>query len=278
MNFSYKTIFSVATAALIAVVMVSCKDTEYPTPTPATAASTLSARVLFVNAAPSTALNFFVSNVPAGTNVAIGGSTAYATTPVGPIQLRAKGASGDIGGILGSSDILFRAAATNQNNFTAVAATNYTFFVTDTLNRARATAIGATDPGGPRFLSVVDNLAAPAAGNAHVRFFHLAPNAPAVWVNVLRTGVTAPVASFANRAYRAISTGTGATLVNFANFSPLAAGTYTIEVRTGSATGPVALSVPNVALADGKIYTLFARGLVRGMGANALGAGITLHN
>ena len=274
MNFSYKTIFSVATAALIAVVMVSCKDTEYPTPTPATAASTLSARVLFVNAA----LNFFVSNVPAGTNVAIGGSTAYATTPVGPIQLRAKGASGDIGGILGSSDILFRAAATNQNNFTAVAATNYTFFVTDTLNRARATAIGATDPGGPRFLSVVDNLAAPAAGNAHVRFFHLAPNAPAVWVNVLRTGVTAPVASFANRAYRAISTGTGATLVNFANFSPLAAGTYTIEVRTGSATGPVALSVPNVALADGKIYTLFARGLVRGMGANALGAGITLHN
>ncbi|AEI51822.1 DUF4397 domain-containing protein [Runella slithyformis] len=278
MKFSYKTIFSVTVAVLTTIAMVSCKDTEYPTPVPATAASTLTSRVLFVNAAPGTTLNFFTNNLPAGTNVALGANTAYNTVTVGPLQLRAKAASGTIGGILGSNDILFRAGATNQNNFTAASGINYTFFVTDTLNRARSTAIGATDPGGPRFLNVTDNLATPAAGNAHIRFFHLAPNAPAVWVNVLRTGVTAPVASFANRAYRAVSTGTGATAVNFANFSPLTAGTYTVEVRTGSATGPVALTVPNVTLADGKIYTLYARGLAGGTGANALGAGVVLHN
>jgi len=279
MNFSYKTIFLVAAAALMTVAMVSCKDTEYPTPVPATAASTLTARVLFINAAPSTTLNFFASNVPAGSNVAIGGSTAYNTVPVGPLQVRAKATSGSIGGVLGAADILFRAGATNQTNFTAVAGTNYTFFVTDTLNRVRSTAIGATDPGGPRFLSVIDNLTAPAAGNTHVRFFHLSPNAaPAVWVNILRAGTATPVTSFANRAYRAVSAGTGTTLVNFFNFTPITAGTYNIEVRTGSATGPVALTVPNVALADGKIYTIFARGLLRGTGTDALGASIVAHN
>jgi Domain of unknown function (DUF4397) len=271
--------FAALIPALVFVGLVGCQDTEYPTPTPATSPSTLSGRVLFVNAAPSTpALNFFVSNVAAGTNVAFGTNTAYNATPAGPVQLRAKASSGTIGGVLGSADVLFRAGGTNQNNFTVAPTLSYTFFVTDTLNRARPTTIGNTDPGGPRFLSVTDNLASPAAGNAHVRFFHLAPNGPAVWVTVLRTGVTAPVASFANRAFRAISTGTGAALVNFANFTPIAAGTYNIEVRTGSATGPVALSVPNVALADGKIYTLYARGLVRGAGANALGAGVVQHN
>ena len=279
MNFSYKTIFSVAISALTTVAVISCKDTEYPTPVPATVATTLTSKVLFINAAPSTTLNFFASNVPAGTGVALGGSTANNVVPVGPLQVRAKGASGNIGGVLGSADILFRAGATNNNNFITASNTNYTFFVTDTLNRPiPTTPAGATDPGGPRFLSVVDNLAAPAAGNSHIRFFHLAPNAPAVWVNVLRTGVTAPIASFTNRAYRAVSTGTGATLVNFFAFTPLAAGTYNIEVRTGSATGPVAFTVPSVALADGKIYTIFARGLLRGTGANALGASIATHN
>ena len=277
MKLSFKINFSAAVAALTVAAMVSCKNTEYPTPVPATTPSTLTARVLFVNAAPSTTLNFFASNVPAGTNVALGSSTAYNGVPVGPLQVRAKAASGTIGGVLGTSDILFRAGATNQNNFTTVAGTNYTFFVTDTLNRARATAIGATDLGGPRFLNVTDNLAAPAAGNAHVRFFHLSPNGPTVWINILKAGVTAPVLSV-SRAYRAVSSGTGAAMVTFANFTPVAAGAYNIEVRTGSATGPLALSVPNVTLTDGKIYTLFARGLVRGTGADALGAGIVLHN
>lgn len=274
-----KHIFSVAIIASLITALVGCQDTEYPTPSPATSPSTLAARVMFVNTTPSsTPLNFFVSNVPAGTNVAFGTNTSYNTTPVGPIQLRAKAASGTIGGVLGSADILFRAGTTNQNNFTTAPNTNYTFFVTDSLNRARPTTIGNTDPGGPRFLNVTDNLAAPAAGNAHIRFFHLSSNAPAVWVNVLREGSTTPVASFANRAFRAVSTGSGATVVNFANFTPIAAGTYNIEVRTGSATGPVALAVQGVALADGKIYTLYARGLVRGAGANALGAGVILHN
>ncbi len=273
-----RNIFSIMAAATTTLILLSCQETEYPTPSPATSPSALSAKILFANAAPSTTLNFFASNVAAGSSVAIGANTPYNAVPVGLLQLRAKSATGDIGGILGSQDILFRAGTTNQTNFTAVAATNYTFFVTDSLNRAKPTTIGGTDPGGPRFLNVTDNLAAPAAGNTHIRFFHLATNAPAVWVNVLKTGVTTPVASFANRAFRAVSTGSGTTLVNYFAFTPIAAGTYTVEVRTGSATGAIALSVPGVVLADGKIYTIYARGLVRGTGANALGASIITHN
>ncbi len=271
-------IYSLVVACIAtATALTSCESTQYPDPQPASAASSLSARVLFVNASPDApALNFFLNNLASGTNIATGASTAYNTAPVGSVQLKGKATSGNIGGLLGSADLLFRAGATNQTNFTMVTATNYTFFITDTLNRARPTTLGATDPGGPRFLSVTDNLAAPIQGNTHVRFFHLSPNAPAVWVNVLDG--TKVITSFANRTYRAISTGTGATLVNFANFTPIAAGEYTIEVRTGSATGPVALSIPKVALANGKIYTLFARGLVRGTGDRALGAGITAHN
>ncbi|HAN39979.1 MAG TPA: cell wall anchor protein, partial [Chitinophagaceae bacterium] len=38
------------------------------------------------------------------------------------------------------------------------------------------------------------------------------------------------------------------------------------------------LSVPNVTLQAGKIYTLFARGLLSGSGSQALNASIITHN
>jgi hypothetical protein len=38
------------------------------------------------------------------------------------------------------------------------------------------------------------------------------------------------------------------------------------------------LTLPGVALAAGKIYTVFAKGLVAGTGAQALGAQIVTHN
>ena len=277
MKISNKIYSLVVACAATTLVSMSCEDSQYPDPQPVSTPSALSAKVLFVNAAPDApALNFFLNNLPAGTGVATGASTTYNTAPVGSVQLKGKAATGNIGGLLGGADLLFRAGATNNTNFTAVTATNYTFFVTDTLNRAKPTTLGATDPGGLRFLSVTDNLAAPAQGNTHVRFFHLSPNAPAVWVNILDG--TKVITSFANRAYRGISSGAGATLVNFANFTPILAGEYTVEVRTGSATGPIALSIPKVNLGNGKIYTLFAKGLVRGTGDKALGAGVTAHN
>jgi hypothetical protein len=251
-----------------------CKDPEYPTPVPSTT-SALNSKVLVVNASPDApALNILVNNVQVGASLGyLGMFNGYFNAAAGPAQLRAKAANGNIGGTLGSNDLLFRAGATNQNNFSFTGNTNYTVFITDTLTRPKPTTPGGSNPGGLQFLVVRDNLAAPAAGMAKVRFFHLAPGAPPVWVNVAG-GATL----FANRAYRAVSTGSGNNAIDYANFSDVNAGQYDLEVRTGSDSGPVALSVPSVNFEAGKIYTIFARGLVNGAADKALGAGVIQHN
>jgi hypothetical protein len=59
-------------------------------------------------------------------------------------------------------------------------------------------------------------------------------------------------------------------------FTPLDAGTYNLQVRlAGSST--VVLEFPNIALTTGKIYTVFAKGLVAGSGTQALGAQIIVN-
>ena len=110
-------------------------------------------------------------------------------------------------------------------------------------------------------LVLTDDLAAPASGKAHVRFVHLSPDAPAVDVAVQGGPVL-----FANRAFKQSTP-----------FTPVNAGTYDLEVRpAGSAT--VVLPLNGIALQAGKIYTVFAKGLVAGSGAQALGAQIIANN
>lgn len=106
-----------------------------------------------------------------------------------------------------------------------------------------------------------DDLAAPAPGNAHVRFVHLSPNAPAVDITL-----TSGTVVFGNKAFK-----------EFTPFTPLPAGSYDLQVRlTGSST--VVLDLPGIALQDGKIYTVFAKGFVGGTGSQALGAEIIINN
>jgi len=251
-----------------------CKDPEYPTPTPSVTPP-LNSRILAVHASPDVpALNILVNNVPIASNLGyLQTSNGYVNAAAGPAQLRGKAANGTIGGTLGTNDLLFRAGTTNQNNFNFVGNTNYTVFITDVLNRPRPNVAGGTNPGGPQFLIVSDNLTVPAAGAAKVRFFHLAPGAPAVWVNVVGGSTLFP-----NRAYRTVSTGSGNNTIDYTNFSDVNAGQYNLEVRTGSDIGPVVLSVPSVNLEAGKIYTIFARGVLNQTGAQALGATIIRHN
>jgi hypothetical protein len=111
-------------------------------------------------------------------------------------------------------------------------------------------------------LVLVDDLTAPAQGKAHVRFVHLSPNAPAVDVAVAGGG---PVV-FGNKSFR-----------EFTAFTPLDAGTYDLEVRVAN-TSTVALPLPGITLQAGKIYTVFAKGLLGGTGAQALGAGIVVNS
>jgi hypothetical protein len=67
------------------------------------------------------------------------------------------------------------------------------------------------------------------------------------------------------------------TFRQYTEFTPLAAATYNLEVRLAG-TNTVVLSLPNITLQSGKIYTVFARGFVGGSGAQALGAQIIANN
>ena len=116
---------------------------------------------------------------------------------------------------------------------------------------------------------VEDDLTAPASGKAHIRFFHLSPGAPAVTVGVLNGDVFTPV--FSDRAFETQATATA----NQA-FAPVDAGTYTFDVRVAGTTTSV-LTLPGINLQAGKIYTVFARGIV-GNSTTPLGATIIANN
>lgn len=109
-------------------------------------------------------------------------------------------------------------------------------------------------------LVIEDNLSTPASGKAHVRFIHLSPNAPAVDITT-NTGAVV----FSNYAFKGYSA-----------FTPLDAGTYNLQVRLAG-TSTVVLDLPGITVASGKIYTVFAKGLVGGTGTQALGAQIIVN-
>jgi hypothetical protein len=110
-------------------------------------------------------------------------------------------------------------------------------------------------------LVLQDDLSRPASGTAHVRFVHLSPNAPAVDVAIQGGPVV-----FGNRAFK-----------EYTPFTPVPAGTYDLEVRVAG-TSTVALPLPGIQLREGRIYTVFAKGLLGGSGAQALGAGVIVNN
>lgn len=109
-------------------------------------------------------------------------------------------------------------------------------------------------------LVLEDDLTRPAKGKAHVRFIHLSPDAPAVDV-----AVTGGPVVFGNKSFK-----------DYTAFTPLPAGEYDLEVRVAG-TSTVALPLPGIVLEEGKIYTVFAKGLLSGTGAQALGAGIIVN-
>lgn len=110
-------------------------------------------------------------------------------------------------------------------------------------------------------LALEDDLTAPAAGKAHVRFVHLSPDAPAVDVAVASSGAVV----FSDIAFKESTV-----------FTPLDAGTYNLDVRVAG-TSTVALVLPPVTLEAGKIYTVFAKGFLEGTGAQALGAELIIN-
>ncbi len=113
-----------------------------------------------------------------------------------------------------------------------------------------------------------DVFPATEASKAHIRFFHLAPDAPAVTIGYVSGGTFTPV--FSNRSFE-----TQATATQHQGFAAVAAATYTIEVRRAS-DNMVVFSRPGVPLSEGKIYTFYARGLINSVTA-PLGAEVIIN-
>jgi hypothetical protein len=230
------TAFTLAT--VFASVFVSCKkDTkDEPTPTPAETF----AKVLVTHASPNApGVDILVDNTKVNpTALTYPNSTAYLQVKSGTRNVKVNAT--------GTSTSVINANVPFAEN------KNYSLFAIDSLSKISA-------------LLVEDDLTAPAAGKAHVRFIHLSPGAPAVDV-----AVTGGAVVFGNTSFK------GGTA-----FKPLDAGSYNLEVRVAGTTPPTTAAVlllPNITLTAGKIYTVFAKGFLTGTGTQALGAQIIVNN
>lgn len=117
-----------------------------------------------------------------------------------------------------------------------------------------------------------DNLSTPASGKAHIRFLHLSPDAPNVDLELLKTGA-API-NLTNIPY----VGPSPNATALSTFTPVDAGSYTINVKPAG-TSTVVLN-PVIPFTAGKIYTIYARGLLaNGVGTSlGLNASVITHN
>ncbi len=221
----------VVLAALAGFTLTGCSDDNTPNPF----FPTPRARVMAVHASPDApAVDLLVDGAVAGTGLAYPSNTGYLAVDAGSRNVKVNVAG----------------TATTVINATLPLASGaaYSVFAVDSVASIEA-------------LVVTDDLTAPAAGKAHVRFIHLSANAPAVDV-----AVTGGPVLFANQSFR-----------GFTAFTPVDAGTYDLEVRAAG-TGTVVLALPGIALQSGRIYTVFARGFLGGSGAQALGAQIIVNN
>lgn len=137
----------------------------------------------------------------------------------------------------------------------------YSIFAFDTLS-ATSTLKG---------LVLDDNLAIPAAGKAHVRFLHLSPDAGNVDVSLAKTNDTTKIS---NKPYIGNITPDASLSV----FAPVNAGSYNIIVKAAGTT-PELVNFP-FNLVEGKIYTVYAKGLKANTPGTpgALGVSILIHN
>ena len=95
-----------------------------------------------------------------------------------------------------------------------------------------------------------DNLAAPAAGKAHVRVIHASPDAPAVDVKVAGGPTLINALAFPNAS----------------DYLPVDAASYNLQV-TPSGADTVVIDLPNTALTAGTIYDVVAVGQVANISA-----------
>lgn len=220
--------FLVITSLLI----VGCSDDDNDNPsTP----SLQKVNVKVVHASPDApGVDILVDDQVAGQNLTFPNNTGYLAIEEGTRNVKVN--------VSGTSTTVIEANLPLEGN------ENYSVFATDVVANLTP-------------LVIVDDLTPPASGNAHAKFIHLSPDAPAVDITLTDGTVV-----FGNIAFQ-----------EYTEFTPLPAGSYDLQVRV-SGTATVVLDLAGVNLMDGTIYTVFAKGLVSGSNNQALGAEIIVNN
>jgi len=191
-------------------------------------------------------------------------SIAYGASLSGPYAGVAPGAA-TIGlrTLTGTTDLVSKSATLTASSATSV-------FAYDTL----------TPAGTIKAIALSNNLTAPAAGTANLRFLNLSPTSGVLSAVLTRTAdgygvATTGSTTFGNVAYVGAAVPNEASLSTFTN---LPAGTYTLAVVSG--TTPVVTG--SVTVREGKAYSLVVRGYAVGRpgttAAQALGSTLILHN
>jgi hypothetical protein len=250
----------------ILLLAASCKKTDYLNINNADRPA-LVAHISFVNARPVNAgIQFwtYITQVTK-TAVAINAKTDYLDTQFGDVQIN----------FTEGTNTSYKASRQfgNSATFTATGGPNgpiATYYHT-------VFAVKNTKATADSLILFYDDLTAPAAGKAKIRFVHLAPGNPAV-----DFGVTGQTALFTNTVYGraggSILSGTGYNAWSLGPFVTVDAGTVNFTVT--KSTDRAALNIlnnklNNVTLAAGKIYTIYINGTP---GSTDVGATIIAHN
>ncbi len=106
-------------------------------------------------------------------------------------------------------------------------------------------------PGSVQAVVLADELAAPPQGKARVRFMHAVPGGPSVDLSV-RDLQGGEQARFNNVSFRQVT-----------SYAAVSASGFEVQVRDAQ-TDNVIVTVPNIRLNDGVVYTVYTVGLVAG--------------
>lgn len=183
-----------------------------------------SGRVRVMHASPDTpAVDIFVDGAKAVTALAFPNNTPYVTLPAGGhnVKVFVSPSNGT-----GSPAL--------EANLEIAAGKDYSVL-----------AVGEVGNGTLALYVLEDDNSTPAGTNAHIRLIHASPDAPPV--NVAVAGTSTNV--FTGVAYR-----------NFGPYTPVPAGTYSLDVNV-NATGATVLTVPGLKLEARSVYTAVAVGL-----------------
>ena len=194
-----------------------------------------SANVMAVHASPdASGVSFFLGDTKITTAaLTYGDHTAYVSTPAGKKKAEFKGGANNTS--IASTDLDLADKK------------NYTIFLAGPV--AAATVI-----------AVEDDLTAPGAGKAKVRFVNLSPDDTKL--DIRKKGGDKLATS---REYKSVS-----------NFMEVPTGAAVYEILDPSNT--VLFATPELNLQEGKIYTIWIKGSANGVGDAALGTNIIQHN